>query len=412
MSDTPKDDPWTQGEMSSSSGKGAAAAGGSGPDKSGGSGSAESSGGSGPAESSGGNGPVGSGGGSGPAESSGGSGPVGSSGGSGPAESSGDSAEVLRERQRLAQIESMDRWIQSVLVEQRRSRRWKLFFRFAWLALLLGVAALVGFALLMVPGDEREQARHLGVVKVDGVIDSESPANAERLIEGIEAAWESPSSAAVVLHINSPGGSPVQSQRVYKAVMALRERGDKPIVAVVEDLGASGAYYMASAADEIVAAPSSLVGSIGVIYAGFGLEGAIDDLGVERRVFTAGDNKAFLDPFSEMRPEQQAFWQEVLDTTHQQFIDAVKAGRGDRLADDPRIFSGLIWTGEQALELGLVDRLGTLDEEARQWLDQPRIEDYTPSQDPFDRLARRFGVGVAQWMGLPQASSPVRYQLP
>ncbi|MBY5941991.1 signal peptide peptidase SppA [Halomonas sp. DP5N14-9] len=380
--------------MSSSSGKGAAAAaGGSGPDKSGGSGSAEP----------GGNGPVGS---------SGGSGPVGSGGGSGPAESSGDSAEVLRERQRLAQIESMDRWIQSVLVEQRRSRRWKLFFRFAWLALLLGVAALVGFALLMVPGDEREQARHLGVVKVDGVIDSESPANAERLIEGIEAAWESPSSAAVVLHINSPGGSPVQSQRVYKAVMALRERGDKPIVAVVEDLGASGAYYMASAADEIVAAPSSLVGSIGVIYAGFGLEGAIDELGVERRVFTAGDNKAFLDPFSEMRPEQQAFWQEVLDTTHQQFIDAVKAGRGDRLADDPRIFSGLIWTGEQALELGLVDRLGTLDEEAHEWLDQPRIKDYTPSQDPFDRLARRFGVGVAQWMGLPQASSPVRYQLP
>ncbi|WP_240184123.1 signal peptide peptidase SppA [Halomonas sp. BN3-1] len=410
MSDTPKDDPWTQGEMSSSSGKGAAAAaGGSGPDKSGGSGPAEP-GGNGPVGSSGGSGSAEPGG-SGPAEP-GGSGPAGSSGGSGPAESSGDSAEVLRERQRLAQIESMDRWIQSVLVEQRRSRRWKLFFRFAWLALLLGVAALVGFALLMVPGDEREQARHLGVVKVDGVIDSESPANAERLIEGIEAAWESPSSAAVVLHINSPGGSPVQSQRVYKAVMALRERGDKPIVAVVEDLGASGAYYMASAADEIVAAPSSLVGSIGVIYAGFGLEGAIDDLGVERRVFTAGDNKAFLDPFSEMRPEQQAFWQEVLDTTHQQFIDAVKAGRGDRLADDPRIFSGLIWTGEQALELGLVDRLGTLDEEAHEWLDQPRIKDYTPSQDPFDRLARRFGVGVAQWMGLPQASSPVRYQLP
>tara|TARA_Y100001001_G_scaffold104752_1_gene102457 strand:- start:75 stop:1154 length:1080 start_codon:yes stop_codon:yes gene_type:complete len=359
MSDTPKDDPWTQGEMSSSSG----------------SGQAESGVGSGPAESA-------------------------------------DSAEVLRERQRLAQIESMDRWIQSVLVEQRRGRRWKLFFRFAWLALLLGVAALVGYALLMAPGEERVQARHLGVVKVDGVIDSESPANAERLIEGIEAAWESPDSAAVVLHINSPGGSPVQSQRVYNAVMALRESGDKPIVAVVEDLGASGAYYMAAAADEIVAAPSSLVGSIGVIYAGFGLEGAIDDLGVERRIFTAGDNKAFLDPFSEMRPEQQAFWQEVLDTTHQQFIDAVKAGRGDRLADDPRIFSGLIWTGEQALELGLVDRLGTLDEEARKWLDEPRVEDYTPSQDAFDRLARRFGLGVAQWMGLPQASSPVRYQLP
>ena len=323
-----------------------------------------------------------------------------------------DNAEVLRERQRLAQIESMDRWIQGVLVEQRRGRRWKLFFRFAWLLLVAGVIASVWYALTMTPDEDAVQGEHLALVSVEGVIDSESPANAERLIEGLEAAWEAPDARAIVLHINSPGGSPVQSQRVYRAITALREQGDKPIIAVIEDLGASGAYYMAAAADEIVAAPSSLVGSIGVIYAGFGLDQVIDDLGVERRVFTAGDNKAFLDPFSEMRPDQQVFWQNVLDTTHQQFIDAVKAGRGERLAEDPKVFSGLIWTGEQALELGLVDRLGTLDDEARHWLDEPVIEDYTPSQDPLDRLARRFGVSLAHWMGLPQAASPLRYQLP
>lgn len=321
-----------------------------------------------------------------------------------------EDAETLRERQRLAQLEMMDRWIGGVLTEQRRSRRWKLFFRFLFAALILTMIATTFYSLFRAAQPSEMAAQHLGVVEVQGVIDSQSPANAERVIDGLRRAWKAPNATAVVLHINSPGGSPVQSQRIYEEIMRLRNQGDKPVIAVVEDIGASGAYYVASAADEIVAAPASLVGSIGVIFSGFGLEKAIDRLGIERRVFTAGDNKAFLDPFKGISPRQRAFWQEVLDTIHRQFIDDVKEGRAGRLADDPELFSGLVWTGEQAVPLGLVDRLDTLDGVARTRLQEPRLKDYTPGLDPFDRLTRRFGRVAAEWMGLPQAQSPVRYQ--
>ncbi|WP_043526726.1 signal peptide peptidase SppA [Litchfieldella xinjiangensis] len=324
----------------------------------------------------------------------------------------GDDAETLRERQRLAQLEMMDRWIDGVLVEQRRSRRWKLFFRFLMAALLLSLLATSIYSIYTATATPASTSPHLGVVEVNGVIDSESPANAERIIRGLGRAWESETAAAVVLHINSPGGSPVQSQRIYQEIMRLREQGDKPIIAVVEDLGASGAYYIASAADEIVSAPASMVGSIGVIFASFGLEDAIGRFGVERRIFTAGENKAFLDPFSEISPDQQAFWQDVLDTTHRQFTDDVRAGRGDRLsADDEQLFSGLIWTGEQALELGLVDRLGSLNGLAREMLEEPRLRDYTPQLDPFERFSRRFGRMAAEWLGIPSSQTPLRYQL-
>lgn len=322
-----------------------------------------------------------------------------------------EDAETLRERQRLAQLAMMDRWIDGVLVEQRRSRRWKLFFRFFFALLILASLSITFYGLFVAPGPSAPAERHLGVVEVQGVIDSESPASAERVIKGLERAWKADQVAAVVLHLNSPGGSPVQSQRIYDAVMRLREQGDKPIIAVVEDIGASGAYYVAAAADEIVAAPASLVGSIGVIHAGFGFEEAIERLGVERRVFTAGENKAFLDPFSDISRSQRQFWQEVLATTHQQFIDDVRAGRGERLADDERLFSGLIWTGEQARDLGLVDELGSLDTLARRF-DGARLQDYTPRLDPLERISRQFGRVAAEWMGLPQAAAPVRYQLP
>ncbi|GAA0633820.1 signal peptide peptidase SppA [Halomonas beimenensis] len=323
----------------------------------------------------------------------------------------GEDAETLRERQRLAQQAMLDRWIDGVLAEQRRSRRWKLFFRFLVVLLILASLGTTLFGVFLAPGPMGAEGPHLGVVRVEGVIDRESRASAERILEGVERAWEAPGAEAVVLHIDSPGGSPVQSQRIFAELMRLREQGDKPILAVIEDIGASGAYYIAAAADEIHAAPASLVGSIGVIHAGFGFQEAIDRLGVERRVFTAGENKAFLDPFSRIAPEQRAFWQDVLATTHQQFIDDVKAGRGDRLADDERLFSGLIWTGEQARELGLVDGLASLDDLARKRLATPRVQDYTPRLDPFERLARRFGRVVAEWAGLPRADSPVRYQL-
>ncbi|SEM72383.1 signal peptide peptidase SppA [Halomonas caseinilytica] len=328
-----------------------------------------------------------------------------------PERAEGEDAETLRERRRLAEQAMLDRWIDGVLVEQRRTRRWKLFFRFVFAFLILASLTLTFYGLFAAQGTMEAEGPHLGVVKVEGVIDRESPASASRVIEGIERAWEAPGAKAVVLHIDSPGGSPVQSQRIYDAVMRLRESGDKPIIAVVEDIGASGAYYIAAAADEIVAAPASLVGSIGVIHAGFGFEQAIQRLGIERRVFTAGENKDFLDPFADVEPAQRRFWQDVLATTHQQFIDDVKAGRGDRLADDERLFSGLIWSGEQALELGLVDRLDSLDGVARRHLEDVRLQNYTPRLDPFERLSRLFGRVVASVLGLSSAETPVRYQL-
>lgn len=323
----------------------------------------------------------------------------------------GDDAETLRERQRLAQVEMMDRWIGGVLTEQRRSRRWKLFFRFMTLFLILAlVAAVVYNAFWAATGDSSTQQRHLGLVEVNGVIASDAPANAERIIQGLNRAWESENTEAVVLHIDSPGGSPVQSQRIYAEIMRLREQGDKPILAVIEDIGASGAYYIASAADDIIASPASLVGSIGVIYAGFGFQDAISRIGVERRVMTAGENKAFLDPFQPLDDDAEAFWQSVLSQTHQQFIDDVRAGRGDRLSGRAEIFSGLVWSGEQGLELGLVDQLGSLEEVARARVGEASWEDYTPRLDPLDRLTRRFTQVAASVLGLESANSPLRYQ--
>ncbi|MDN2655064.1 signal peptide peptidase SppA [Cobetia sp. 14N.309.X.WAT.E.A4] len=316
-------------------------------------------------------------------------------------------------RERTVQLEMMDRWVQGVVTEQRRSRRWKLFFRF--LFALLFIASIATSVTLFTLGSQPAALpgeRHLGVVRVKGVIEADGEANAERIIKGLRAANESPASVAVVLDINSPGGSPVQSQRVYDELMRMREQGGKPVIAVIEDLGASGAYYMAAGAGEILAAPSSLVGSIGVISSSFGLKGPMEELGIERRVFTAGDNKAFLDPFSEISPEQRDFWQNVLATTHQQFIAAVKAGRGERLKDDPALFSGLIWTGEQARALGLVDRTATLEELAAELAPQGGVHDYTPRQDPFERFTRRFAGVMASALGLDANVSPVSYRLP
>lgn len=323
-----------------------------------------------------------------------------------------EDADALRERQRLVQLEMMDRWIGGVLTEQRRSRRWKLFFRFLFAALILSMLAVSVYSLFFVGARPAPAGSHLGVIRVEGVIDAEAEANAERINKGLRRAWENPETQAVVLHINSPGGSPVQSQRIFDEIRRLRAVGGKPIFAVIEDIGASGAYYIAAGADAIYAAPASMVGSIGVIYAGFGLEQAIERLGIERRVFTAGENKAFLDPFSDIAPEQRQFWQQVLETTHQQFIDDVRAGRGERLSDDPRLFSGLIWTGEQARGLGLIDDLKSLDQLARERLGEVRTRDYTPPLDPFERLSKQFGRVAAEWLGVPQAASPIRYQLP
>nr|WP_286009655.1 signal peptide peptidase SppA [Salinicola sp. S1-1-2] len=322
-------------------------------------------------------------------------------------------AEVSAESVRLAQVEMLDRWIGGVLQEQRRARRWKIFFRLLMAFVVLAGLMLSVYALLMAQGEDVAEADpHLGIVEVSGPIDAKGSTNAERIIEGLHRAWENPAAEAVVVHINSPGGSPVQSQRVYDEIRYLASQGDKPIFAVIEDIGASGAYYMASAADRIYASPASLVGSIGVISAGFGLQEAIDRLGIERRVFTAGENKAFMDPFTPMRPQQRDFWQSVLDDTHRQFIDDVKRGRGERLVDDAQLFSGLVWTGEQARALGLVDEIGNLEQLSRERFGEIRLQDYTPALDPWSLFSQRLTSAAAHWVGFADGSSPVRYQLP
>ncbi|AVI63151.1 signal peptide peptidase SppA [Halomonas sp. GFAJ-1] len=324
-----------------------------------------------------------------------------------------DDAETLRERQRLAQLEMMDRWVGGVLTEQRRTRRWKLFFRLLFLTIVLvSLTTTVYRVWWGEPTASTPAQAHLALVEVRGVIASDAPANAERIIRGLNRAWSADNAAAVVLHIDSPGGSPVQSQRIYAEIMRLREQGDKPIYALIEDVGASGAYYIASAANDIMASPASLVGSIGVIYAGFGFQEAIDKLGIERRVVTAGDNKAFLDPFQPLGEDVEVFWQSVLNQTHEQFVNDVRAGRGERLTDSPEVFSGLVWSGEQALALGLVDELASLEQLARAEVGGTHWEDYTPRLDPFERLTRRFTQAAAEVLGVSSSSSPLRFESP
>ncbi|SFX45424.1 S49 family peptidase [Marinospirillum alkaliphilum] len=291
----------------------------------------------------------------------------------------------------------MQAWAKEVLLEQRRARRGRMIG-----GVLRGLITLVivlvvfgsGRELMSLSKDEAPGAPHLAVVDVRGALDSEGRASAERVLQGARRAFNADGARAVVLRINSPGGSPVQAGQIYEGIRELRERHPQlPVYAVIEELGASGGYYVAVAADTIVADRSSLVGSIGVVSGGFGFKEAIERLGIERRVFTAGDNKAFMDPFSDMDAQQRAFWQQVLDSTHQQFIARVKEGRGERLANNPQIFSGLVWNGELALEQGLVDELGSLFTlQAR--LGVERSINYTPEPSPWERLERRLGTAI------------------
>lgn len=290
--------------------------------------------------------------------------------------------------------------------EQRRARRWGIFFKLLTFAYLFGLLALFT-PLLDFDGASKRGTSHTALVELQGVIADREPASADNLVKGLREAFEDANTKAVVLRINSPGGSPVQSGYVYDEIRRLRgEHPDIKLYAVIADLGASGAYYIASAADEIYADKASLVGSIGVTAAGYGFVGTMEKLGVERRLYTSGEHKAFLDPFSPQKPDETAFWQGVLNTTHQQFIAMVKQGRGDRLKDKehPELFSGLVWTGEQAKALGLVDGLGSAGYVAREVVGEKELVDFTVQESPFDRFSKRIGTSMAErlalWMGL------------
>lgn len=229
------------------------------------------------------------------------------------------------------------------------------------------------------------------LIEVRGVIADKEQASADNLVTSLQAAFDDPKVKGVVLRINSPGGSPVQSGYVYDEIRRLRGlHPETKVYAVISDLGASGAYYIASAADEIYADKASLVGSIGVTAAGFGFVGAMEKLGVERRAYTSGEHKAFLDPFEPQKPDETKFWQGVLNVTHEQFIASVKQGRGDRLKDKehPELFSGLVWTGQQALPLGLIDGLGNASSVARDVIGEKELVDFTVQESAFDRFSK------------------------
>jgi protease IV len=283
----------------------------------------------------------------------------------------------------------------ATLNEQKANRRWRAFVRLAWLAFFIAIAWMV-----FMPGStgvgKDLSSEHTAVVEIKGEIGSGSEASSELLVPALRAAFEDDGAKAVVLLINSPGGSPVQAGMINDEIIRLKELHKKPVYAVVEDTCASAAYYIAVAADEIYVDKASIVGSIGVLMDSFGFTGLMEKLGVERRLMTAGENKGFLDPFSPQTDKQRAYAQGMLNQIHTQFIDTVKKGRGKKLKETPEMFSGLFWSGQQAIELGLADNLGSLDFVAREVVKAEDIVDYTRRDNVAERLAKRFGAAMGE----------------
>ena len=286
---------------------------------------------------------------------------------------------------------ALERVASELLRQQKSERRWRIFFRLAWLLLVAAVfwALIAGRTATGVPSGP-----HTALVEVRGEIDAEADANAEALVAALKTAFEDNGAQAVVLRINSPGGSPVQSGIVNDEIKRLKAKHKKKVYAVVEEVCASGAYYIAAAADEIYVDKASIVGSIGVLMDGFGFTGTMEKLGVERRLLTAGENKAMLDPFSPTNPKHVALAKAMLDQIHQQFIAVVKEGRGKRLKEAPDTFSGLFWSGEEAVRRGLADGIGNLDFVARELIKAEEVIDYTPRDNIAERLAKRFGASI------------------
>ena len=277
------------------------------------------------------------------------------------------------------------------LAEQRAARRWRTFTRLGWLAFVIFVAWAV---MSRDMATATKSGPHTAVVDIKGEIAAGAEASAEFIIASMRSAFEDEGSKAVVLLINSPGGSPVQAGMINDEIVRLKAKHNKPVYAVVEETCASAAYYIAAAADDIYVDKASIVGSIGVLMDGFGFTGTMEKLGVERRLLTAGENKGFLDPFSPQTEKQREFAQTMLDQIHQQFIAVVKAGRGERLKPTPETFSGLFWTGQQSIDLGLADHLGSLDYVAREVVKAEEVIDYTRRDNVAERLAKRFGAAM------------------
>lgn len=294
----------------------------------------------------------------------------------------------------------------AALAEQKRARRWNIFFKL----LLFSYLFIILFLALRGPegGESRLAAgKHTALVEVNGLIADSTKANADNIIKGLRRAFDDSNTKGIVLRINSPGGSPVQADYVYREITRLRaQHKNIPVYAVIVDIGASGAYYIASAADDIYVNPASIVGSIGVLMNGFGFVGTMEKLGVERRLLTAGKSKGMLDPFEPLKPEDVKHVKTLLEQIHTQFIDAVKKGRGNRLKDDPELFSGKFWDGKQSIELGLADGIGDVDFVAREVIKAEDVVDYTPKPDFLKRFADRIGATMANVLTEQMGLSP------
>ncbi|HUR87829.1 MAG TPA: S49 family peptidase [Ramlibacter sp.] len=288
---------------------------------------------------------------------------------------------------------TFERLMFATLAEQRAARRWKTIRSLAWLAFFVFV--IWGLTHRSSPSADKSAA-HTAVVEIKGEIASGGDASAESVVAAMRSAMEDSGAQGIVLLINSPGGSPVQAGIINDEIRRLKAKYKKPIYAVVEESCASAAYYIAAATDRIFVDKASIVGSIGVLMDGFGFTGLMEKLGVERRLLTAGENKGFLDPFSPQTDKQRAYAQQMLDQIHKQFIDAVKAGRGKRLKDSPELFSGLFWTGQQAIDLGLADQLGNVDFVAREVIKAEDLVDYTRRDNVAERLAKKFGAAMGE----------------
>jgi protease-4 len=279
------------------------------------------------------------------------------------------------------------------LQDRRRDRRWRRFFRFGWLIVIGG---LVWMLARQAEHSAAPSTPHTALVELRGEIAADTTASAEFLLSGLKNAFEDEGAQAVVIRINSPGGSPVQAGIINDEILRLKAKHGKKVYAVVEESCASGAYYVAVAADAIYVDKASIVGSIGVLMDGFGFTGVMEKVGVERRLITAGSNKGMLDPFSPLTDKQRGYAQAMLDQIHHQFISVVRQGRGKRLKEGPDTFSGLFWNGEEAVKLGLADGFGNLDYVAREVVKAEEIIDYTPKENVAERLAKRFGAAMGE----------------
>jgi protease-4 len=290
--------------------------------------------------------------------------------------------------------DTLEKLVFATLREQRAARRWSIFFRLLMLSLAL-FALWAAFDFHFGGKDMETLGRHTALIEIDGSIDSDGSGSADNVIPSLDKAFADVGSVAIVLRINSPGGSPVQAGMIVDEILRLRKSYPaKQLYVVVDEICASGGYYIAAAADKIFVNKASIVGSIGVLMDGFGFTGTMEKLGVERRLLTAGENKGFMDPFSPQTEKHKAHAQAMLNEIHQQFIGVVRAGRGKRLKETPEMFSGLFWSGAKAVELGLADGFGSVDSVAREVVKADDIVDYTAHEGLPERVLKKFGASV------------------